>query len=169
MREFIASRITATFESRRAALRSEARQAGADATGISARLDALNREQGALIAKVVGAEEPPADATAAPISDIVSGAEGQVLMPAVMADALPATVKTEEQAAEWGRLRDNFVDAVSGTHADPASPQYRRRWVQAESEADQRFRFLFGDTAYVQHQMQAQREAQMREQGMTGK
>ena len=167
IRELVASRITAAYEGRRTALRSEARRVVADLPGIQAQLDALAREQGALITQLVGAEPVP-EAQATAQTEPVGGKD-QVLMPAVMSEAMPATVRTEEQAADWAKLRDAFVNAVGGTHADPASPQYRQRWVRAESEADQRFRLLFGDTAYVQHQMQAQREARMREQGLSGK
>jgi hypothetical protein len=163
VRELVASRITAAYEGRRAALRKEAQRRNADLAAIQGELDALSLAQGTLIAQVVGAEPAP-EAQGTAQTEPVVGKE-QVLMPAVMAESLPPKVKTEEQASEWARLRDSFVNAVSSVGADPASPQYRRRWVQASSEADQRFRLLFGDTAFVQHQMQAQREARMREQG----
>ena len=168
VRELLASRITAAFQARRTAIRSTSRQGGADAAEIQRQLDTLNREQGALIAQLVGAEEQPvADATAAAaVEATASGNERQVLMPAVMANALPATVRTEEQAAAWEKLRNDFVNAIGGENQDPASPQYRRRWVQAESESDQRFRLIYGDTVFVQHQMQAQREAALRAQGL---
>lgn len=164
VRELVASRITAAYEGRRTGLRREARRAGADLAGIQAQLDALGREQGAFIAQLVGAEPAP-EVQATAQTEPVDGKD-QVLMPAVMADAMPATVKTEEQAASWAKLRDAFVNAVGVTKADPASPQYRRHWVQAQSAADQEFRLMFGDNAYVQHQMQAQHEATLRQQGL---
>ena len=167
VRELVASRVTAAYEARRVAIRNESRRGAADAAEIRHQLDALNREQGALIAQLVGAEpvadaSKEADALAADAAQ--SGDDSQILMPAVMADAMPATVKTEEQAAAWAQLRDDFVKAIGGENQNPASPQYRKRWVQAESEADQRFRLMFGDNAYVQHQLQAQQEARLRGQ-----
>jgi len=127
-------------------------------------LGALTREQNALVAQFAAPEEQPASQTA--IAETApAGPEKQILAPAVIAEALPATVKTEEQAATWDKLRNDFVTAIGGENQDPASPAYRKRWAHAQSEADQRFRFQFGDTAFVQHQLQAQREAMLRQQG----
>ena len=165
VRELVASRITAAYEGRRTALRREARRAGADLADIQAQLDALAREQGTLITQLVGPEPASAEQATAQAEPV--GGKDQVLMPAVMSEAMPATVTTQEHAADWAKLREDFVNAIGGPKANPASPQYRNSWVRAESEADQRFRLLFGDNAYVQHQIQAQREALMREQGAT--
>ena len=168
VRELTASRITAAFQARRTAILGQARPGRANAAETQAQLDALGREQGALIARLVGAEEAPAEN--APATSPAAGAtspvmENQFLMPAVMADALPATVKTEEQVVDWEKMRAGFVKAIGGENQDPASPPYRHRWVQAQSEADQQFRLYFGDNAFVQHQLQAQHEAMMKEQG----
>src|SRR5262249_5302059 len=57
VRERVASRITAVFESRRMAIRNQSRRAGADLSAIETQLNAVGREQGALIAQLVGAEE----------------------------------------------------------------------------------------------------------------
>jgi hypothetical protein len=166
VRELTASRITAAYQARRTALREQARRGGAGGADIQAQLDALGSEQGALIAKLFGAEEPPAAAEAVTAETFAGDLEKQILMPAAMAEAMPVTVKTEEQAADWEKVRTDFVNAIGGPSQDPANPQYRKRWVQAASEADQRFRLLFGDNAYVQHQMKAQQEAVMKEQGL---
>lgn len=164
VRELVACRITAVFEARRTAIR---RQSGNDAD-IQAQLEMLNREQGAFMEQVLGAEEPPlaaATAETALTEATLSGEDRPPLMPAVMAEAMPATVKTEEQAAVWQKLRNDFVQAIGGENQNPADPHYRKRWVRAESEADQRFRLLFGDNAYVQMQMRAQQDAVLRAQG----
>jgi hypothetical protein len=159
-RETVASRITAAYEARRKALRSQTRAGRADAA-IQTQLDALAREQGALIERLFGPEEaPPAAGKGQTSADLHSGFEAKPpQMPAAMADTLPATVQTEEQAAAWEKVRADFVNAIGGEDQDPASPAYRRRWFPAQSEADQRFRLLFGDNAFVQHQLQAAHQA----------
>lgn len=168
VRELTASRITAAFQSRRAAIRNQTRQGIAGGASVQAQLDMLNRAQGSLIVQLFGAEENPTDATedTASAEAARTGDGKQALMPAVMAEAMPATVTTGEQASEWEKLRHDFVNAIGGASEDPAHPRYRQRWMQAQSAADQRFRLLFGDTAYVQHQMQAQRESMMKDQGL---
>lgn len=169
VRELTASRITAAFHARRTAIREQARRGNGHAAEIQAQLEALGREQGALIAELVGAEEQPAADSTTKTTSADTQNEKQVLMPAAMAEAIPATVTTGEQAADWEKVRADFVNAVGGAGQNPASPQYRKRWVQAQSEADQQFRLYFGDNAFVQHQMQAQHESMLREQGATGK
>jgi hypothetical protein len=171
VRELVASRITAAFQTRRTAIRKQSRQDNTPGAAIQAELDALNREQGALIERLFGAEEPAAamtNAEATPATAVPNGIERAPLMPAVMAEALPATVSTAEQAADWEKVRYDFVNAIGGPNQDPADPQYRKRWTSAESEADRRFRLLFGDTAFVQHQLKAQQEALLRKQGVAG-
>lgn len=171
VRELTASRITAAFQIRRTALRSGAWRGNEEAADIQSELDALGREQGALIVRVLGTEEQPApEVTAEAVASetLPGGGEGQVLMPAVMAEAMPATVQTGEQAADWEKLRGDFVNAIGGASQDPAAPQYRKRWVQAQSEADRQFRLMFGDNAYVAYQMKAQEEARLRQQGAAG-
>ena len=164
VRELVSSRITAAYQGRRTAIRNQARRDGATAADLDAKLGALTREQNALVAQIAAPEEEAASPTA--IAETApAGPEKQILAPAVIAEALPATVKTEEQAATWDKLRNDFVQAIGGENQDPADPAYRKRWAQAQSEADQRFRFQFGDTAFVQHQLQAQREAMLRQQG----
>jgi len=161
VRELVASRVTAAYQARRTAIRSQARQAGAPVADIEAQLNSLNREQGSVIAQLVGAAQlPPAAQTASttlaaaqPVQSVVAN---QILVPAVMADALPATVKTEAQVADLEKLRNDFVNAVGGANQDPADPNYLKRWEQAQAAADQRYRLLFGDNAYVAMQMKAQ-------------
>ncbi len=171
VRELVASRITATFQRRRTFLANRARQEKWGAARIQAQLDALNREQGALIERVVGVEEQPVATVpvgvAAETTRTVS--DKPPLMPAAMADEMPATVQTAEQAAEWEKMRTDFVNAIGGGGGNPADPHYLQRWKQAESESDRRFRLLYGDTAFVQHQLRAQLEARLREQGAQGR
>ncbi len=172
VRELLSSRITAAFQVRRAALRNHARRDDTMAAQLDARLAALNHEQDALIAQFAASEEQLAvhavNGTQTLATDTTpAGAEKQILAPAVLAETLPATVKTEEQAAAWEKLRNDFVKSIGGENQDPANPNYRKRWVQAQSEADQRFRLQFGDTAFVQHQMQAQREAALQQENLS--
>lgn len=164
VRELTASRITAAFQARRTAIHRQARQDHGNPAEIQAQLDALGREQGALIGRLFGAEEPEAVPATVAVETFPGGNERQVLMPAVMAEVMPATVQTGAQAADWEKLRGDFVNALGGANQNPANSQYRKRWAQAQSEADQRFRLLFGDNAFVQHQMQAQHEAVLRQQ-----
>lgn len=171
VRELVSSRITAAFQVRRAAIRNQSRRDGTAAADLDAKLDALNREQDAHIAHFAAPEEMATVQTVtgtqtAGAETSPAGAEKQILAPAVMAEAMPATVKTEEQAADWERLRSDFIKAIGGENQDPANPHYRQRWVQAQSEADQRYRFLFGDSAYVAMQMKAQHEATRQQQGL---
>ena len=167
VRELVASRITAAFESRRVALRNQPRRGDANADEIGTQIESLNREQGMLIAQLAGGE-PPRARTGRMREHSVRADENilarQVQMPAVMAEAMPATVKTPEQAAEWEKLRDDFLKAVGGDNQDPADPHYRRRWAAAESEADRHFRLVFGEIAFMQLKMQAQHEAILRGQ-----
>lgn len=167
VRELVASRITAAFESRRVALHNRPRRGDANADKIGTQTENLNREQGKLIAQLVGGE-PPRAGTGRIREHSVRADENilatQVQMPAVMAEAMPATVKTSQQAAEWEKLRDDFLKAVGGDNQDPADPHYRRRWAAAESEADRQFRLVFGEIAFMQLKMQAQHEAILRGQ-----
>ncbi len=163
VRELVASRITASFEPRRRSLRSIARRPGSDAAATDRQLAALNALQEALITQLVGTDDPSAEASA--VEARLAATEGQVLMPAAMSEAAPEMLRTDAQAAALGKVRQDFADAVNAGGESPASPGYRRRWISAGNEADQRFRLLFGDNAFVQHQMQAYREAQLRAQG----
>ena len=167
VRELTVSRITAAFQARRTAIHGKARLGHANDSDIQAQLDALGSEQASLITRLVGAEDasgksPAAAGSAADAAPPVIS--NPFLSPAVLASEMPATVKTEEQAAEREKLRNDFVQAIGGENQDPASPDYRKRWVQAQSEADQRYRLLFGDNAFVQHQMKAQQEVVRKEQ-----
>lgn len=159
VREIIASRITAAFEARRLALRNESLRSRND-DAIQYQLESLARQQGALIEEIFGPAQPQAQT----FSTLFS-AEGEKppQMPAAMADALPATVRTEEQAAALEKVRADFIEAIGGVDLNPGSPEYRQRWLPAQSDADQRFRLLFGDNAFVQHQLQAAQEARQRE------
>ncbi len=165
VRELVASRITAAYQTRRAALRSK--NPHGDGAALQYEINRLNSEQGALIARLVGSEEKQDGP--APLQGSVNGtpedAGGKApIMPAVMASTPPATLRDETHLAEWEKLRNDFVQAIGGPNQDPSNPDYRQRWIEAQSQADQRFRFLYGDYAYVALQLQAQREAQAQQQ-----
>jgi len=164
VRDLVASRITATYEARRAALRSGSLHGEGEVH--QAQLDQLNREQGALIERLVGAAETPG--SLAPAQQPVNGIDEtprdlvgkSPIMPAVMASTPPPAVQNDAQVDEWQKQRNGFVQAVGSADQNPNDPGYRKRWIQAQSQADERFRFWYGDNAYVAHQLKAMHEAQ---------
>jgi hypothetical protein len=58
-------------------------------------------------------------------------------------------------AAVISQMRQNFINAIQDTGADPSSPEYRRRWIAAQRASDDRFSSMFGGDYFIQSQIQA--------------
>jgi hypothetical protein len=84
----------------------------------------------------------------------IQGASTPVL-PAVMAD-LPSDVQIDPtHAAIQDQMADQFVSAVGGENPDPTNPAYKARWQNAQWQADQRYRALYGAQAFAEMQKRA--------------
>jgi hypothetical protein len=61
-----------------------------------------------------------------------------------------------EQMSAVAELREQFVDAVGGTNADPSDPVYAERWQKAQPENDLLLRGSMGVNAFMRYQNEAQ-------------
>lgn len=85
---------------------------------------------------------------------VIQGTSTPVL-PAVMAD-LPSDVQVDPtHAAIQDQMADQFVSNVGGDNSDPTSPAYKARWQNAQWQADQRYRALYGAQAFAEMQKRA--------------
>ena len=80
--------------------------------------------------------------------------------PVALQNAAVTDVIPQDQAPMLGRLQDDFIAAVGGTNQNPADPEYARRWVQATSDSDAKFRQMFGQTAFLEAQQRANLQGQ---------
>jgi hypothetical protein len=78
-------------------------------------------------------------------------------LPAVLVPPSPEIQFTEQQAAEWTRLQQDFIQAVGGTSQNATDPAYRERWLSAREQSDDLFRAKFGTEAYVLQSIEASR------------
>ena len=89
-------------------------------------------------------------------SDLVE--ESDVTVPLAFLDT-PELTATEAQVTEFDTLRQQFVDLMGGPDQDPSSPDYHRRWEDAQRQLDDQFMAFFGLEAFNQQQLQAVRNS----------
>ena len=87
-----------------------------------------------------------------PAEDSEAADLGEVTTPLVLADPPDGFLTTEDQLAAFNTLRQQFVESMTAFAQDPAAPEYRRRWQEAQEMLDDEFATLFGVEAYNQQQ-----------------
>ena len=133
----------AIFAPRREQLNEKA-QSGGSAISIVAQknleagLKALNRDETAFIASLLG-WPAPSDGDAA-----VTVAEVPVALPLVFRNVDLSALKLEVQINVIAGLQRRFAQEVG----DPNDPAYRERWQKAEAEANNRLKAMMGWKAY---------------------
>ena len=88
-----------------------------------------------------------------------AAAEGEAAIPVAFVDLSPELSPGEGQPAEIDFLRQQFVELMGGSDQDPASPEYRRRWDEAQRQIDEEFMAFFGQEAFNAQQVKAVRAA----------
>lgn len=82
----------------------------------------------------------------------------------------PGTIVVNEAtAASLEKMRYDFVDAVGGLEQDGNDPAYRRRWLSAQAESDDRFRATYGTQAFLSYQAAAAHKAEAERQAAAQK
>ncbi len=77
---------------------------------------------------------------------------GEATIPLVLVDPPNGLLTSQEQVAAFDMLRQEFADSLSAFAQDPSTPEYRRRWEEAQQTFDEEFGILFGVEAYNQQQ-----------------
>ena len=72
-----------------------------------------------------------------------------------MAEVPPNWQLDPTHVAIQDQMADDFVSAVQGESQDPASPAYKANWQNAQWQADQRYRALYGAQAFAVMQKRA--------------
>lgn len=78
-----------------------------------------------------------------------------VRVPLALLEPNPGRSVSEDEATGLETLRRQFVETVGGVPVNPADPEYRRRWEQAQPASDEMFYTLFGAEAFNQRQNSA--------------
>ena len=79
----------------------------------------------------------------------------EVITPIALSEPPEGLLTTEDQAAAFDNLGQQFVEAMTATAQNPASPEYRRRWQEEQELLDDQFAALFGVEAFSQQQSAA--------------
>jgi hypothetical protein len=67
---------------------------------------------------------------------------------------------TDEQYQTLINLREEFAAALGGWNRNPADPDYRDLWIQAQPIIDEQFETIFGVEAFTDQQNQAAHQAE---------
>jgi hypothetical protein len=67
---------------------------------------------------------------------------------------------TDEQYQTLINLREEFAAALGGWNRNPADPDYRDLWLQAQPIIDEQFETIFGAEAFTEQQNQAVHQAE---------
>ena len=98
-----------------------------------------------------------ADRNTASVSVDSSGNSGTPTVdPPLVFTVEPKNLTLEQQTA-LAAIQDQFLKAIGDANHDPADPAYRKRWMTAQSIADQTYRALFGWPAFSQMQLERAR------------
>jgi hypothetical protein len=85
--------------------------------------------------------------------------EGDATIPVAFVDPSSELMANDGQAAALNAMRQEFVELMAEGDQDPASPEYRHRWQEAQQRLDQEFMTSFGQEAYNQQLSEAVRKA----------
>jgi hypothetical protein len=88
-------------------------------------------------------------------AEVYSTDTTEVITPIALAEPPEGLLTTEDQVAAFDNLRQQFLEAMTATAQDPASPEYRRRWQEEQELLDDQFAALFGVEAFSQQQSAA--------------
>lgn len=75
--------------------------------------------------------------------------------PVVFLEPDPSWKLSDADKRAWEQVYDRFAAAVGGPGQDPRDPAYLERWRQAQGQADQQLKALFGANRVSQWQLQS--------------
>jgi hypothetical protein len=87
--------------------------------------------------------QQPATVQTAPIS------------PAVLIEIDHHAVSSPAAMEHLGEIAADFVDALTQSSLDPATPEYQQLWNRERAAADARFRAMYGGHAWMAHHVQS--------------
>lgn len=159
--------ITADVDEAFYAPRREQLKQGQSVQAVESALQALNEQETAYIASLLGTQPPASQVAAAaraPGFHVASQAERILNQPASMPLALqsvdPATMNlSDTQMQTIGDIRQNFLNQIGGTNQDPNDPAYRKRWQTAQREADDMLVGMLGMRFVQSYQAQLESQA----------
>jgi hypothetical protein len=127
-------------------------------------LERLKAEEAALIASLLGMQNPEASAGA-----VVSRSHGRndqpAEMPLVFQDVDPSALHlTDSQAAIINEIRQDFLQQVGGPNQDPNDPAYRQRWLPAQRQADDMLKGMLGSTFVQNYQLHLMEQTEQAKQ-----
>jgi hypothetical protein len=65
----------------------------------------------------------------------------------------PASGKESDvEKAQLENVQQRFVNDIGGTQQNPSDPDYQATWTKAQQLADERYRALFGEQAFLNRQ-----------------
>ena len=111
---------------------------------------------------------PPSTARTAQRNGAVSKTQSQPLLEETDAVVKPLAFCnppveanwTEDQYQRLVNLREEFAAALGGWNRNPADPDYRDLWMQAQPIIDEQFETIFGVEAFSDQQNQAVHQAE---------
>jgi hypothetical protein len=121
---------------------------------------AMTPSASAIVAAAAAASAPTAETKSSsasaplPPPPVIRGSYAVVQDPVVLMDTTNQPF-TADQLQQIDELRQQFVQSVGGANQNPNDPAYYRQWELAREAADDRFRVLFGDQAFLSMNAQA--------------
>ncbi len=165
IRDIITADVDTLYASRRRQLQQE-QAGGPDPLALQTQLQRLQSEETGVLLALLGPAEPTQEPIASPnpvaaVPPIRHNRFGHALgntepMPLVFQDLGPEMKLNPAQREIINDLRSTFNDELKGL--DPASEEYRQRWQQAQSNADQRMNALLGNSVWMEYLVKARNQ-----------
>lgn len=102
-----------------------------------------------------GAEASDVSGSALPEVAEVPLPEGVNSVPAAFEEIDPEIAADPEQVQQLREIQNEFRENIGGINRDPSDPAYAADWRAAQWLADQRYRALYGHTAFLRQQERA--------------
>lgn len=130
--------------------------------GTASALEALAKEEAALLAALLGSEPASsptvavADAPPPPRATHRQRDPSEPSLPLVFQPVDPGAVPLSAgQLRALGSIQQWYMDQVGGPNQDPNDPAYRERWLNAQPEVNDMMRGMMGVNAFEEYQLAA--------------